>query len=130
MIKVEITPRVLKEAMVETGKDYFSLEGLKLILEIYKDMEWDGEIDIDGICGDFKEYGDSDCTLSLWSMIADTQRNKDWDGLDYRAWLKIYGREDTKESAREFIDHEVFDWLSQRTYVTTLENGNFLVQDY
>lgn len=102
-------------------RDYYSKAGYEKLLELYDD---DYELDVIEICGEWSEYGEDDCTLTIHSLINDYGYL-----LDCGGYTDSQLDELTDDELEEVVD-ELVDELENQTEVYRLHNGNIMVRDF
>lgn len=108
----------MKEAFEAAGRDYYTCEGLKALLDLYDENT---ELDVIAICCACTEYGDG-AACSLSDLINDYS-------YKYTAeeWMQETGADEYDET--EYLK-ALTDKLENYTVVLPVRNGNYIVFEF
>lgn len=108
----------MKEAFEAAGRDYYTYEGLEMLLGFYNEIDENAELDVIAICCDCTEYGEG-AACSLSDLIDDY-------GYKYPVaeWMQDTGADEYDEN--EYIA-ALADELENHTIVFHVCNGNYIV---
>ena len=99
----------LRDEFVKMGRDYYSLDGYRTILDLFEECGGTTELDVIGICCDFTEAEPEDII-------------EDYSNIDaFRECFDDDGNIDTDK---------LMDALNYYTYAVELENGSILYQNF
>ena len=110
----------MKEAFSDFGRDYYSLNGYRAILDYYNDIDENIELDVIAICCEWTEYGDN--------AACDFEDMKNDYGYLYPIdeYMQDYYITEEDFDIDEYID-ELIKVLECHTTVLKVSNGNYLV---
>ena len=108
--------------------NYFSWDGMEMLLDWYDENDENTEFDVVGICCEWTEYGDS-VTLGFDSLISDYENYlplQDWlDEKDYT--LDEY---ESGEDLQEEYLQDLINELDEQTTVLRVPNGNIILGEF
>lgn len=99
------TPYELRKEFESYGRDYYSDDGYRFLLDYYGDECEDAELDVVAICCDWTEYN------------------------DYNDLINDYGNLIGDDDDDGYIDRLLRE-LSEHTYYQVLGNGNIMVAEF
>lgn len=108
--------------------NYFSWDGMEMLLDWYDENDENAEFDIVGICCEWTEYGDG-VTLGFDSLINDYGNRlplQDWlDEKDYT----VDEYENDEDLQEEYL-HDLINELENLTTVLRVQNGNIILGEF
>ena len=108
--------------------NYFSWDGIEMLLDWYDENDENAEFDIVGICCEWTEYGNN-VTLGFDSLIHDYDSYlplQEWlDNRDYT--LNEYERD---EDLQEEYLQDLINELDEQTTVLRVPNGNIILGEF
>lgn len=124
-MKYTLSEYDLKEMFVKWDRNYYSMDGIRALLDYYDSIDENMEVDIVSICCDCTEYGETQNgetgISSFDSLISD---------YGYKYPIDEY-MEDNEITEKEFNQdeyiEELIETLESYTTVLTLDNGNYIV---
>jgi len=108
--------------------NYFSWDGMEMLLDWYDENDENTDFDIVGICCEWTEYGNG-VTLGFDSLISDYEYClplQDWlDEKDYTS-----DEYENDEDLQDEYLHDLVDELEKFTTVLRIQNGNFILGEF
>lgn len=108
--------------------NYFSWDGMEVLLDWYDENDENAEFDIVGICCEWTEYGDG-VTLGFDSLISDYGNRlplQDWlDEKDYTV-----DEYESDEDLQEEYLQDLINELENLTTVLRVQNGNIILGEF
>lgn len=110
----------LKKAFIEANRDYYTLNGLEVLLDYYDEIDENMELDIIAICCDCTEYG-SNVICTLQDLVNDY-------GYLYpiEQYLEDKGLSKNEFNLLEYVQSLV-EVIEEKTSVLHISNGNYIV---
>ena len=108
--------------------NYFSCDGMEMLLDWYDENDENAEFDIVGICCEWTEYGDG-VTLGFDSLISDYENY-----LPLQEWLdeKDYTSDEYEndEDLQDEYLQDLINELDEQTAVLRVPNGNIILGEF
>ena len=108
--------------------NYFSWDGMEMLLDWYDENDENTEFDVVGICCEWTEYGDG-VTLGFDSLISDYGNRlplQEWlDNRDYT--LDEYEHD---EDLQEEYLQDLINELDEQTTILRVPNGNIILGEF
>ena len=119
-MKITVDVNDMKERFEVLDRDYYTYEGLEVLLDHYDEIDENMEFDAIAICCDCTEYGDG-AACSLEDL-------KDEYGYKYpvEEWLEDEALEENEFDEDEYMAALV-ERLEDETTVLHVSNGNYIV---
>lgn len=108
LYKIIATPYELYKEFESCGRDYYSDDGYRFLLDYYSDECEDAELDVVAMCCDWTEYNDYNDLINDYGNLVNDDDYDDYDG---------------------YIDG-LLKALGEYTYYHVLDNGNIMVAEF
>jgi hypothetical protein len=122
-MKKTIDANMMKEIFVNYDRDYYTIEGLKTLLNYYNNIDPEMEFDPIAICCDCTEYGNG-AACSFDDLIYNYEYLYPVD--DY---LEEHGYKGSEFCYDHYLD-ELIEHLEDKTTVLSIPNGNYIVFEF
>ena len=116
MLRITVTPEIMKARMEAMNRDYYSLEACEAIINLFEETGTDQEFDAIAIACEFTE--------ETPEYIGDLYGYTNSDGLTL---------EEIKNNPDYDYDDEIskfMDYLNYNTWAVLLDNGNIVYQEF
>lgn len=103
------------DAFARMDRDYFSNDGYQYLYDFYdesSDGNW--ELDVVAVCCEWTEYDNIDDFLYDYGMYLDD----------------VYDEDELMECTNKEKANMLYEFLSDRTLITQLDNGNYLMMTF
>jgi len=116
MLRITVTPEIMKSRMEAMNRDYFTLEACEAIITLFEETGTDAEFDAIAIACEFTE--------ETPEYIGDLYGYTNSDGLTLEE-IKNNSDYDYQEEMKSFMNY-----LNDNTWAVLLDNGNIVYQEF